>query len=342
MKKVFCLLVALLLVTLHGCQISENSDAQITTLPVLNSNPTDSEVQNIPPVLINKPTVDNTTAKSEPAEIEYVIYYEASSEGMVAIKDENSHASNIRIESAAEMDFYYLDQTDISTEVENKIINLVLPNTNTEVSYIRSFSNSFAYSANTNLKKYAYYNEYKAIESEHNLIVRYRQNDNELVFFSQAGTRETNGPLTEQEAKTLADAFLIEKYGSQFFAEYPHYAIAHSQDNRRFTLAVVYQKYICGYPTTDEVIVKYNMNGELVALNAMKKGIFDDVESSITADKIANAETALLSAISSEWSINYKELALDVDGNCYLMVYASRDNPNFPFQDLVELYINID
>lgn len=195
---------------------------------------------------------------------------------------------------------------------------------------------------NTYLKKYAYYNEYRAEESKHSLIARYRQSDNELVFFSLAGTRNMSGPLTEQEAKVLADAFVMEKYGSQFFEEYPHYVITHSQNNRRFTLAVVYQKYICGYPTTDEVIVKYNMNGELVALNAMTKGIFEDVESSITAEKIANAESTLLNAISVSWSIYYKELTLDVDGKCYLRAYAKRDNPNLFGEEVVEFYINID
>lgn len=326
MKKVFCIILALFLVVLSGCQTEENPEAKIMVPPALHSNPT-----------VNEP---ETPASPE---FEYVILVDSSAEGMVSIKNEADQAGNkIRFTNASERDFYYLNRTDITTEVENSKINLILPNTNTEVTYTNSFSMPFANSANTYLKKYAYYNEYRAEESKHSLIARYRQSDNELVFFSLAGTRNMSGPLTEQEAKVLADAFVMEKYGSQFFEEYPHYVITHSQNNRRFTLAVVYQKYICGYPTTDEVIVKYNMNGELVALNAMTKGIFEDVESSITAEKIANAESTLLNAISVSWSIYYKELTLDVDGKCYLRAYAKRDNPNLFGEEVVEFYINID
>ena len=175
--------------------------------------------------------------------------------------------------------------------------------------------------------------------------VRFRQEDGELAFFASYDERDVTGTLTEQDAKLLADAYLIEEYGEQFFAEYPNCSIVVTDRVNEKIISVCYTKYVCGYPTTDRVIVTYNMNGELKSFNGMTKGLFDSVACDITTEKIDNAEKVLINSIPETWAIGSKKLALDADGGCYLYMTASSisENTDSIHEALaaMEFYINL-
>lgn len=90
----------------------------------------------------------------------------------------------------------------------------------------------------------------------------------------------------------------------------------------------------------------YNMRGELKSFNGTTKALFEPVRDNITTDKIINAKTPLLSAISTGWDIGSITLTLDADGGCYLLVATTRTiegvdgGPNII--EPMEFYINID
>lgn len=209
--------------------------------------------------------------------------------------------------------------------------------------YLRSFSNSLSDSNDESLHALGRFDEYRSEEAGNRFIARFRQSDDALVFFSVTDERKVDGTLTEQDAKVLADALLVDRYGDQFAAEYSNCEIVVTNDDLNKIITVGYTKYIYGYPTTDRVLVTYNMRGELKAFNAMTKGIFDSAEASISIDEISNAEEALISVIPPTAIVGTKMLTLDADGDCYLYVTTTQSGEGLDQSiDAVEYYINID
>lgn len=309
MKKIVCLCIAMLLTVLTGCQYLDQQESNV-------------------------------------ADVQYVIYAASSAGEITGFADADSAPANISFGSLSERDFSYASRKEISNVNAKSQMSFMLNNSNMEADYCRSFSNSLADSSNKSLHKLGRFDEYQNNEIGNKFTARFRQLDGELVFFAATDAWDVTGALTEQDAKALADAFLKEKYGDQFLTDYPNYSIVVTDEATEKIISVCYTKHICGYPTTDRVIVTYNLNGELKGFNAMTKGLFDSVESDITVDKITNAEKALLDTLPSSWSLGPKTLVLDADGGCYLRIYASKlsegTDDNLESIRHMELYINID
>lgn len=298
MNKSLCLFLVTIAVVLTGCQYINPADThkEHTTIKLPNSS----------------------------EKVEYVIYCDTTSELVANSAISNNQENNVRFESISERDFSYASRTTNTNENVEQSINFTLGKSKLEANYVRSFSNSLSVSANEKLRTFGHYDEYRNEEIGDRFSVRFQQHNNELVYYSAVDGRDIAGTLTEQEAKNLADAFLTEKYGVQFAADYPNCEVVTTNDHLNKIITVGYTKYICGYPSTDRVLVTYNMAGEIKAFNATTKGLFDATASDITLDKISNAENVLLNTIPSTWYIGSRTLALDADGSYYLRVTVSR------------------
>lgn len=338
MKKMLCLCIAILLTVLAGCQYDNHSgpnkqlenESNGANIQYGNHSDPNKQFEN----------------ESNSAGVQYVIYAASSAGEITGFANAEGTESNISFGSLSERDFTYASRKETSNVNAESQMSFMLNNSNMEADYFRSFSNSLADSANENLHKLGRFDEYQSNEIGNKFTARFRQQDGELVFFAATDAWDATGALTEQDAKALADGFLKEKYGDQFLTDYPNHSIVVTDEATEKIISVCYTKYICGYPTTDRVIVTYNLNGELKGFNAMTKGLFDAVESDITVDKITNAEKALLDTLPSSWSLGPKTLVLDADGGCYLRIYASKltegtDGDLDPIHTM-ELYINID
>lgn len=243
---------------------------------------------------------------------------------------------------SSERDFTYSHRTEMINEKAEAKRELVLGGHRISVNYVRSFENALASGPQEELRLLGTFDEYDAEAMDGSVRVRFRQADQEPVFYASTAQCDVSGPLTEQEAKNLADAFVAERYGGKFVTEYPNYEIVKTDNSLEKSLTVCYTKYVSGYPTTDRVLVTYNMNGELRGFNAMTKGLFSAVESGISAGDISNAEDTLSASPYASWNMVSKELALDADGICYLHIMASKTNPEtIEGADLADFYIKI-
>lgn len=329
MKKVLCLCFAILLITLTGCQKAERSDTE-TLAPTTLSN-------SVP---------NDGTSNNVNDEIQYVIYAASSAGEITGLADAANAPHNISFGSLSERDFSYSRRNNTANENAKAQKMFTLGSLNLTATYSKSFTNSLATSLDNNLHKFGQYDEYRSADYSNSFVVRFRQADGELAFFATTNGLDDAGNLTEQNAKLLADAYLIEKYGKQFTTEYPNCSIVVTDKDTEKTISICYTKYVFGYPTTDRVIVTYNMNGEIISFNGMTKGLFDSVTNNITAEKISNAENALINIIPETWAIGTKKLVLDADGAYYLYINASQIKENtdgsYDGMSAMEFYINID
>lgn len=329
MIRNLCLCVAMLLIILTGCHQVDHSDVNTPALTISNENTSNEDAPN----------------NSGITESEYVIYATSCTGDIVGFANTETVVDNVSFGSLSERDFSYSRRNNFTHEDVEVQKSFPLGNLNLTATYSRSFSNSLANSSDKNLHKLGWYDEYRCEENGNEFTVRFRQEDGELAFFASYDERDVTGTLTEQDAKLLADAYLIEEYGEQFFAEYPNCSIVVTDRVNEKIISVCYTKYVCGYPTTDRVIVTYNMNGALKSFNGMTKGLFDSVACDITTEKIDNAEKVLINAIPETWEIGSKKLALDADGGCYLYMTASSisENTDSIHEALaaMEFYINL-
>lgn len=327
MKKILSVLLGIIVVLLSGCHSIDAVDSDVVLSPAMKEDTVE----------------ESTTQNNNLVDIEYMIYAEPYCGENTMLTYTDGQSCQIAFKDASECDFSYSRRTEIGREKADDKRELLLGNRTVEVDYVRSFSNPLLTSTQETLQILGSFDDYRSKEMDGSITVRFRQADNELVFYSATDQRDVTGALTEQDAKALADAFLKEKYGDEFVTEYPYYEIVKTNDSFNKSITVGYTKYVCGYPTTDRVLVTYNMNGELKAFNAMTKGLFASVQHDITDEKISNAEDALLNTISSSWGVATKTLALDTDGRCYLHISAAKTSvENADSLEIAEFYINID
>lgn len=144
----------------------------------------------------------------------------------------------------------------------------------------------------------------------------------ELVFFSDWQTEyNVSGEFTAEEAKEAADELLCEIYGEIFLEEYEctkTYTTDNQSDKR---YSVYYMRKAFGYETDDCIFLDFNFEGELLFINAYRKGIMKFAEEDLTKEDIEGAIAAVTETFSDTWYIGNSEIILDSEGDYYLMTY---------------------
>ena len=228
---------------------------------------------------------------------------------------EGNTTPSVNYSDISDLDFSYSHRNNFVNSSAAQSVELSFAGRALYAEYSRSFTNSLYQNDDPQLQLLGSFDEY----SGENYSIRFRQGDGSITFFAY-DDRDVGGNLTEQQAKEMADAFVTEQFGEGFLTEYASQSTAPSSNNLERTIAVAYTKTICGYNTTDRVIVSYNMQGEIVGYNANTKGVFYAADDVITPEAIAAAEDYLLSHVSSEWHIGEKKLVMDAGGTFYLYV----------------------
>ena len=307
------------------------------------------------PTMLEAPTVPSSPDPGIPP-VKYVIYTGylttegpqlpedgGSSETTPPDEDGNS-SSGVTYGDISDLDFSYSHRTWYDNSDAAPTVEFTFAGRTLQAQYSGSFTNSLYKSEDPKLRLLGIYDDYRCEKYDpetglESFTVRFRHEDGVITFFCDFSNYTLDGPLTEAQAKTLGDAFVTEQFGEGFLTEYASQSVVPSSDNTSKTLSVAYTKTVCGYKTTDRVIVTYNMQGEVVGYNANTKGVFDGAEGVITPEAIAAAEEYLLSTLSPERTIGDKKLVMDADGTFYL--YAAMYTYIDDFCMTHEMCINI-
>lgn len=272
--------------------------------------------------------------------VEYVIYYDSTMGAPQKAQESISKETEILFENMSSKDFSYSSKTKVENPDAKATRTISITGKQYELNHLRSYDTSLSTGANSKLHPYGQFEHYRLEQDGDAVEAVFRRGTDKLVSFSNKGERHNSGAVSKESAEQLAYATLIEVYGEKTAKKYSLHTVVEPTNSSLSAYTFVYAKYICGYPTTDDISITYNTAGKLVSINATTYGIFDSVEDSISEKKITNAKEALLNTISDSYTIQSIYLALDSDGQCYLQVSTTR-TVNGELRGEM-LYINID
>jgi hypothetical protein len=196
----------------------------------------------------------------------------------------------------------------------------------------KSYSLTYSKSYRTKLyssEKFKPYAEFITFKAD-DISVYYRADDGALIFFSDlnVGNLTVSGELTEDGAKTLALNTIISLYGENVAREYVLDDIVFTDTPLTQAYTVVYTKYVYDMPTNDKIQLSFNMQGDLVTVNAKLLGVYDDATDHLSQKQIDEAKAVLNEALADDWSILTVTLVIDSLGDYYLKVQTAKTTAN--------------
>ena len=260
---------------------------------------------------------DNKTA-TDHTPITYQIYCDSPMNALPS----NPSDQDIVFENSTVLDLDYSSSIDTVNKnaIENK--QFTIRQDALQLRLKRSYSSSFAHSTRTDLRQYGNYDVYETTTDSERIEVTFRQNTDQLAFFLAYDRLTPNGNVTEQEARTCADALFTELYGQSTLMKYEHVITSVTKES---TYMFTYYKTLLGYTTNDQIAIEVNKQGKIASVNAKRLGIFDPIASEITSKQIEAAEATLLNSISETYNVQHRQLFVDaISGKCYLQLIVSR------------------
>ena len=252
--------------------------------------------------------------QSESKEVQYSLYlvdnYNFSTVNL------NLPSDQIQTKPADEKTFSFSTKTKIEDpNNEGSSHTLKIAGQSYDLDYYRTYTTKLCES--DRLKSHA-----EIIDFRKNKIrAEYRASDGALLFFSNLNreARNISGDLTEDEAKELAVSTLTEVYGKDIFNEYVFDYVLFTDNQSTKHCSVVYTKYVHGIPTNDMIQLGFNLKGELIAINSLMLGVYDNAEKDITKEQIDNALAYLNDTLGA---VALPTLIVDSLGDYYLQAYS--------------------
>lgn len=245
--------------------------------------------------------------------------------------------SEISLKSAGEKEFSFKGRT-IVDRPENTLdnINLKIYNETYELTYVNSKKLFSATKASKFKDKKAIVNCYK---SDTRLVEILSGDTTPVFFYTNVADRKKEGDFTEYEALAAAKTVILELYGENALEGYS--LIQYVDDSEKIQeYSIGFKKRIFGYETNDIVIVKFDMEGNFIGLNAYQYGILAGAENDLAEEEIKNAIAYVEQNLSSDWRIiGIPEVVIDVEGDYYIRVGILRNNGELA--EAMQVYVNI-
>lgn len=282
----------------------------------------------------NQPEVPSDVTEPNAEKVNYVIYADFQTGSIPEFEGGDNYT--LETSPIASKDFSFSNRTNIEkpTNVPETLM-LKLQNREEEFEYVRTFSTPLASS-----KKFSHLgimNEYKT-KGE---MVRVNASSGEILFYANARVnKEAEGDFTQEQAKEMAEKILVELYGEDALEYYTFDTFLSSGQEKVTTIGVQYVKKVLGFSTDDDVLIKFNAAGELISINANKKGTMARAEDDLTREQIENAIKVLNEKDPGSPNRSI-QLLIDSEGDYYLMTPMTlKDNNGNSIGILA--YINIE
>ena len=273
-----------------------------------------------PDVTTEAPTTEGTFNTEAPTtEKTYRIYLGASASAEIV--DIKNSSDRVSFEDASQKTFSFSRDTIFdNSDLVGTTRKLNIGDKSYSLTYSKSYRTKL-YSSEK-FKPYAEFITFKADD----LSVYYRADDGALIFFSDlnVGNLTVSGELTEDGAKALALDTIISLYGESVAREYILDDIVFTDTPLTKAYTVVYTKYVYDTPTNDKIQLSYNMQGDLVTVNAKLLGVYDDATDHLSQKQIDEAKAVLNEALADDWSILTVTLVIDSLGDYYLKAQAAK------------------
>ena len=221
-------------------------------------------------------------------------------------------------------------------KVENKNVDITIGNISHKVNYKDTYEEELF--CNDRFNAFSVYDKYRGETCE----IEVRRTDSKLTFFFNRDMSKytVSGNLTEEQAKKIAKEQIVSLYGESILDEYRQDRIIRTESQLTNDYTVLYTKYVHGLPTLDDIEISINMHGELISVNALYLGVFDNSEKELTQVQIDNALKAMNENISNKCTLKAHTLTIDSEGYYYIRAngYIKGENGT----EAITLYINVE
>ena len=310
MKKIWCFLLAMLMLFTVGCS-------------------TDRESEEIVP---NEDVVPN---------VEYTIYLSGASLSADNTFDAVglSEAAGVRVEHFPDDGSLYFKYTTIVEAEKDLPLSKTLQIDGKQYNFeeIVYRNDETVLEKQSKLQKYGKTVTYMKSGEYHAIYLA--ESDRLVEFYDSSVRNDVNGDFTEEDACEKSEAIVKELYGEACLVYYSDHPCETSVENGDIT--VTYVKYIGGYETNDKISLLFNTNGELIAIFADFSGCFATSSAKYSSKQLKNAESVLFKHVDSvAKSRQDTRLVMNTQGKCYLEVRA-----NCGTEDKISMrtfYINVE
>lgn len=294
MKKIFCIILSLLVLNITGC-------------------------------------TNSATVKPSTDPIEYTIYLGgADLSGLMEdeTKEDFSNSNQSMLVTRAALpedcifDFSLSDTIDAVYTV-NKTAFLI-NGKNYSLENLRLRTNSLADSKIEALRQYGTVAE--CINSDY--AIEFLPESGELRFYNDSDIdRMAEGDFKEEDVISASKKVLTEYYGAACLQYYDMEPTVSPVITDYYDYWVVtYTKYIEGYRTGDLIQLRYNKQGELICINAKQYGLMKSMVDRFSKKQLQTAEEFLsdyLDSISCQYDKKFLTLLTNSNGECYFKLTAN-------------------
>ena len=77
-------------------------------------------------------------------------------------------------------------------------------------------------------------------------------------------------------------------YGEAILEEYRQDNVIRTNNQLKNSYTVLYTKYVYGLRTLDDIEISINMQGEIIGINALYLGVFNNIEKELNKEQIDN------------------------------------------------------
>jgi hypothetical protein len=261
----------------------------------------------------------------DPDQIDYKIY-SSSSASLVFNSESQEGGEALQIGNPYEQGLYVnLGSTTFQNPDAPKSKTFVFDEQCVELPYHSSKTYRTANGTHETLKTYSIVDSYV----KDSTIMEFRHQTGQLIYYNQLNKsiRHQSGPYTVEDAKNLAIRLLTALYGEEMLSQYTLKEEPYTDGSS--LLHVTYLKYLHGYPTEDEIRLKFNKKGELVYLQAECLGYYQHLDEEISKEQIEYADHLLRETLPSSYTLHDTSLlVVDANGKCYIKLFAVHEGVN--------------
>ena len=287
----------------------------------------------------NQPDVPSETITPD-EKTEYIMYIDVGMDANAPPLETDKFT--VKTDSADDLDLSHSDRTKREKDGNTPDkISLDLLGNHWDLEYNRTFERGLYHS--DNFSHLGIYDEYDSDEA----VAYINKANGELMFLSDKKIdRTAEGDFSIEEGKKAAKEILAILYGEEVLEYYgePIFSDTVLENNlslgQEVLIKVVYEKAALGYRTDDRITIKFNREGKLVCVNALKRNIMSRVEEDITKEQTDKALNVLKQQFPND-KIESAIISVAADGKYYITTTVIRYLSMHPVRYPLKLAMNI-
>ena len=267
----------------------------------------------------NQPDVPSDVTEQGDGRVKYVMYVDHSASSAPFNSIEND-SYTVEIRDQKDISFSLSNRNEVDrTKGTEDALSINLLGKNWTLNYSKTFS--VGLDKSDRFAHLGIYTEYRTDGK----TVDLNSVTNEIIYLSDLKAEvDVDGDFSAKDAILVADKILASLYGDKAL-EYYEEPISVASSAGEKDIYIMYQKSAYGYSTAENILIGFNRKGELLSINALKKGTMERVEQDITKEQVDSAFQVLKDQY-TEAKISMPQILLASDGNYYLSAYVVIEN----------------